>query len=66
MQLRKGFCSYEYMEKWKKVNETSLPEKYNFQNSLNIEEIPDLDYMYAKRICKEFVQNFQMNSISKS
>ena len=55
MLLRKGFCSYEYMEKWKKVNETSLPEKYNFQNSLNIEEIPDLDYMYAKRICKEFV-----------
>ena len=66
MLLRKGFCSCEYMEKWKKVNETSLPEKYNFQNSLNIEEIPDLDYMYAKRICKEFVQNFQMNSISKS
>ena len=55
MLLRKGFCSYEYMEKWKKVNETSLPEKYNFQNSLNIEEIPDLDDMYAKRICKEFV-----------
>ena len=55
MLLRKGFCSYEYMEKWKKVNETPLPEKYNFQNSLNIEEIPDLDYMYAKRICKEFV-----------
>ena len=66
MLLRKGFCSYEYMEKWKKVNETSLPQKYNFQNSLNIEEITDLDYMHTKRICKEFVQNVQMNSISKS
>ena len=25
--LRKGVCPYEYMDEWKKSNETSLPEK---------------------------------------
>ena len=28
--LRKGFHPYEYMNDWKKLNETTLPEKLEF------------------------------------
>ena len=47
--LRKGVYSYEYMDEWEKVNETSLPE--NFYNNLNMRNITDSDYNHAKRNC---------------
>ena len=28
--LRKSVYLYEYMDEWEKINETSLPEKYEF------------------------------------
>ena len=37
-----------------KFNETSLPEKDDFYSLLNMEVITDVDYMHAKRICKDF------------
>ena len=52
--LRKGVYSYEYTDKWKKFNETSLPEKYDFYSNLNIEDIKDSDYNHAKRVCNDF------------
>ena len=37
-----------------KFNETSLPEKEGFYSHLNMEDITDADYAYAKRVCKDF------------
>ena len=42
------------MDKWEKFNETTLPEKEEFYSNLNMEDITDADYMYAKRVCKDF------------
>ena len=52
--LRKGAYPYEYMDDWKKLNETSLPEKEDFYSHLNMEAITDAVYVYAKRDCKDF------------
>ena len=50
--LKKGAYSCEYMNEWKKFNETSLPEKEELYSNLNMEDITDADYMHAKRVCK--------------
>ena len=42
------------MDEWEKFNETSLLEKEQFYNNLNMEDITDADYMHAKRFCKDF------------
>ena len=52
--LRKGVYPYEYMDDWEKFNETTLPEKEEFYTHLNMEHFTDADYMYAKRVCKDF------------
>ena len=52
--LWKGVYPKEYMDDWKKLNETSLPEKEDFYSCLNIEDITDADYAHAKRVCKDF------------
>ena len=52
--MRKGVYAYEYMEYCKKLNETSLPEKEDFYSHLNMEDITDADYVYAKKVCKDF------------
>ena len=36
------------------MNETSLPQKEEFYSNLNMEDIKDVDYMHAKRACKDF------------
>ena len=51
--LQKGVYSYGYMDVWEKFNET-LPEKDDFYNHLNMEDITDADYVHAKRVCKDF------------
>ena len=38
------------MDDWKNFNETTLPEKEEFYNNLNTEDITDADYMYSKRL----------------
>ena len=45
------------MDDWEKLNETSLPEKEEFYNHLNKEDITDVDYVYAKGVCKDFAIN---------
>ena len=52
--MRKGVYHYEYMDDLEKFNETSLPEKEDFYNYLNMEDITDADYVHAKRVCKDF------------
>ena len=37
--LRKGVYPYEYMDNWKRFNETSLPSKESFYSSLNMEDV---------------------------
>ena len=53
-QCEKGVYLYENMYYWKILNETSLPEKEDFYSHLDIEDITDADYIYAKRDCKGF------------
>ena len=42
------------MDDWKKINETSLPEKEYFFSHLNIKDITDVDYSHVKRVWIDF------------
>ena len=53
MLLRKGVYPYEYMDEWEKFNQSSLTEKEKFYSNINMEDIADVDYMHAKRVCKD-------------
>ena len=48
MLLRKGI---NYLERF---DETSMPNREAFYNSLNMEGIRSVDYRHAKRVYKEF------------
>ena len=52
--LQKGVYPYEYIDDWEKFDEISLPEKEDFDSHLNMQDITDADYVYAKRVCKDF------------
>ena len=41
------------MDEWENFSETSLSEK-EFYSNLNTDNITDVDYMHAKRVCKDF------------
>ena len=45
--LRKGVYPYEYMDNWKKFDETSLTNKESFYSSLNMENIDDIAYRHG-------------------
>ena len=40
--LRKGVYSYEYMDDWKKFNETTWHDKGKSYSNLNVEDIADV------------------------
>ena len=50
--LRKGVYPYEYMDSWKRFDETLLPDKEAFYSNLNIEDTTDVGYSHAKRVYK--------------
>ena len=50
MLLRKSVYPYEYMDSWKKFNETSLPSKEDFYSNLNMENIDDIDYRHGNNV----------------
>ena len=50
--LRKGVYPYEYMDSWKRFNETSLPSKEDFYSNLNMEDIDDIDYRHSNNVFK--------------
>ena len=52
--LRKGVYPYEYMDSWKRFDETSLPDKKAFYIELYVEEITDKDYTHAQKVFEEF------------
>ena len=50
MLLLKVVYPYEYMSEW----ELTIDERENFYSNLDMEDITVADYMYAKRVCKDF------------
>ena len=48
--LRKGVYPCEYMDSWKRFDETSLLKK----EDLNMEDITDADYKHEKKVWKNF------------
>ena len=48
--LGKGVYPYEYMDNWKKFDETSIPPKEPFYSKLNEEGISDADYERVKKV----------------
>ena len=45
------------MNDQEKLSETSLPEKEDFYNHLNMDDITNADYVHTKRVCKDFEIN---------
>ena len=54
MLLRKGVYPYEYMDSWKRINETTLTNKKVFHSKLYLEDITDEDYVHAQKLFEEF------------
>ena len=52
--LRKGVYPYEYMNNWKRFNETSLPSIESFYSNLNMENIEDIDYRHRNNVFNKF------------
>ena len=52
--LGKGVYPYEYMDSWKRFNETELPSKDTFYSTLNLEDILDDDYAHATNVWNTF------------
>ena len=52
--LRNIIYPYEYMDSWKRLDETLLPGKEDFYSDLNMEDITYADYVHAKRVWKSF------------
>ena len=50
LMIRKGIYPYEYMDDWKKFEETSLPPKGAFYSTLNMKDISDHDYEHAQQV----------------
>ena len=52
--LRKGVYPYEYMDSWKKFNETSLPSKEDLYSNLNMENNDNIDYRHGNNVFQIF------------
>ena len=50
--LRKDVYSYEDMDSWERLDETSLLDKEAFHSSLNMENITDVNHRHARRVFK--------------
>ena len=48
--IRRGVYPCEYMDSWKKFEETKLPPKNTFYSKLNIKVISDQNYEKAKQV----------------
>ena len=57
MLLQEGI----YMDDWEKFKQTTLPEKNYFNSHLKMEDITNVDYTHAKRVCK----NFEIKNLGK-
>ena len=52
--LRNIVYLHEYMDHWKKLNETSLPKKENYSSHLKMKDAIDVGYMQLETVCKDF------------
>ena len=52
--LKKGVYPYEYMDSWKKCDETELPSIDKFYSNLNLEDIDKDDYKHAQKVWSTF------------
>ena len=50
LMRRKNVYPYEYMDGWKKFEETKLPPKNAFYSKLNLKGISDQDYEHAQQV----------------
>lgn len=53
---QKGAYSYEYMDSWRRFNDSSLPDKKKFwqlSRNLTMEDITDADNKHTKRVRKD-------------
>ena len=50
--LIKDVYPYEYLDSWQRFNKTLLPDKKEFYNNLNMEDVTDSNYKHAKRVWK--------------
>ena len=48
--LRKGVYPYEYMDRWERFNELSIPPKEAFYSESNLEDITDEDYAHVQKV----------------
>ena len=55
--LGKGVFPYEYMDSWKKFDETTLPPKEDFYSELNLEGVSDKDYAHDQKVWEVFEIN---------
>ena len=49
MSLRKGIDPYEFMDSWRRFDETLLPDTEEFYSNLNMGDTAYADYKHAKR-----------------
>ena len=54
MLLRKGVYPYEYMDRWERLDGTSLPNKEVFYSELKLEDVTDKDYTHAQKVWEIF------------
>ena len=52
--LRKGIYPYEYMDRWERFNENTIPPKEAIYSKLNLESISDADYKHVKKVWEAF------------
>ena len=57
LMTRKGVYPYDFMDSFKKFDETRLPTKENFYSILNNEHISDEDYKHAQTVWETFNLN---------
>ena len=54
LMITKGVYPYDYMDSFKKFEDTVLPSKYQFYSFLNDEHISDKDYKHAQNVWNTF------------
>ena len=54
LMIRKGVYPYDFMDSFKKFDETRLPTKEDFYSILNDEHISDEEYKHAQTVWDEF------------
>lgn len=52
--LQKIVYLHEYIDRWKKFNETSSPKKETYSSHLKMKDVTDVGYMQLEPVCKDF------------